>query len=126
VAPAAKVKLVRAPSFDTEGLVSAGARHHLCQAAVASRKNVADIVEDADANPIRRMRIRLGRLWVEWRQLDDDVEMTSEDIHVIGLYVLGRRWTRNYFPMQKVERIRFKMSSAVVEPVSSSRARRAL
>jgi transposase len=48
------------------------------------RKNMADIVEDADANLTRRMRILLDRLWVEWRQLDYDVEMASEDIERIA------------------------------------------
>jgi hypothetical protein len=31
---------------------------------------MADIVEDADANLTRRMRILLDRLWGEWRQFD--------------------------------------------------------
>ena len=48
------------------------------------RKNMADIVEDADANLTRRMRILLDRLWVEWRQLDYDIEVASEDIERIA------------------------------------------
>src|ERR1700694_4388368 len=44
------------------------------------RKNMADLVEDADANLTRRMRILLDRLWVEWRQLDHDIEKASQDI----------------------------------------------
>jgi len=48
------------------------------------RKNMADIVEDADVNLTRRMRIMLDRRWVEWRQLDYDIEMASEDIERIA------------------------------------------
>lgn len=36
----------------------------------------------------------------------------------------GRGWDRHYLPMQKVEKIRLRMSSLVVVPVRSSRARR--
>jgi transposase len=45
---------------------------------------MADIVEDADANLTRRMRTLLDRLWVEWRQLDYDIETASEDIERIA------------------------------------------
>ncbi len=45
---------------------------------------MADIVEDAEANSTRRMRTLLDRLWVEWRQLDYDIETASEDIERIA------------------------------------------
>jgi transposase len=48
------------------------------------RKNMAAIVEDADANLTRRMRTLLDRLWVEWRQLDYDIEVAGEDIERIA------------------------------------------
>jgi hypothetical protein len=36
----------------------------------------------------------------------------------------GQRWTPLYFPMQKVPKMRFRMSSVVVAPVISSRGRK--
>jgi transposase len=48
------------------------------------RKNMANLVEDADANLTRRMRTLLDRLWGEWKQLDYDIEIASQDIERIG------------------------------------------
>jgi transposase len=42
------------------------------------------IVEDADNRLSPRMRTLLDRLWVEWRQLDYDIEVASEDINRIA------------------------------------------
>lgn len=47
------------------------------------RKQMPAIVEDADQNLTPRMRMLLDRLWVEWRQLEYDVEAASEDIEKI-------------------------------------------
>ena len=41
------------------------------------------------------------------------------------LHLMGHRCTLLYFPMQKVPKIKFRMSSVVVAPVISSRGRRA-
>ncbi len=48
------------------------------------RKHIAEIIEDADSNLTPRMRTLLDRLWVEWRQLDFDVETASQDIERIA------------------------------------------
>jgi transposase len=48
------------------------------------RKNIAGIIEDADVNLTPRMRTLIDRLWVEWRQLDNDIEMAGEDIERIA------------------------------------------
>jgi transposase len=47
------------------------------------RKQMPLIVEDADQNLTPRMRTLLDRLWVEWRQLEYDIEAASEDIEKI-------------------------------------------
>jgi transposase len=48
------------------------------------RRHMPFIVEDADNRLSPRMRTLLDRLWVEWRQLDYDIEMASEDIKRIA------------------------------------------
>jgi len=48
------------------------------------RKQMAAILEDADANLTPRMRTLLDRLWGEWRQLECDVETASDDIERIA------------------------------------------
>src|SRR5208282_1463447 len=48
------------------------------------RKNMANLVEDADANLTRRMRTLLDRLWGEWKQLDFEIETASQDIERIA------------------------------------------
>jgi transposase len=44
------------------------------------RKNMAALLEDADQNLTPRMRTLLDRLWVEWKQLQYDIDVASEDI----------------------------------------------
>jgi transposase len=48
------------------------------------RRHMPFVIEDADNRLRPRMRTLLDRLWVEWRQLDYDVEMASEDIERIA------------------------------------------
>lgn len=48
------------------------------------RNQMASLLEDADLNLTPRLRILLDRMWVEWRQLDYDVEVASEDIERIA------------------------------------------
>jgi transposase len=48
------------------------------------RRHMPFIVEDADNRLSPRLRTLLDRLWVEWRQLDYDIEMASEDIERIA------------------------------------------
>jgi len=46
-------------------------------------------------------------------------------IRLVATFAGPVHWTPLYFPMQKVPKIKFRMSSAVVAPVISSRGRRA-
>lgn len=48
------------------------------------RKHIGDIVEDADNQLTPLLRSVLSRLWVEWRQLDYDVEAAGQDIERIA------------------------------------------
>jgi transposase len=48
------------------------------------RNHMPFIVEDAESQLSPRMRTLLDRLWVEWRQLDYDVETASDDIERIA------------------------------------------
>jgi transposase len=48
------------------------------------RKHIAEVIEDAEANLTPRMRALIDRLWVEWRQLDYDIEMAGQDIERIA------------------------------------------
>jgi transposase len=48
------------------------------------RKHIAEVIEDADSNLTPRMRTLLNRLWVEWRQLDFDIETATQDIERIA------------------------------------------
>jgi transposase len=48
------------------------------------RNHMPFIVEDAENQLSPRMRTLLDRLWVEWRQLDYDVETASDDIERIA------------------------------------------
>jgi transposase len=48
------------------------------------RKQMAAILEDADANLTPRMRTLLDRLWMEWKQLENDIETASQDIECIS------------------------------------------
>jgi len=47
-------------------------------------------------------------------------------IYFRSLHFFGYPRTSHYFPMQKVEKIRFRISSAVVAPVNASRLRSAV
>jgi transposase len=48
------------------------------------RRQMSLLVEDAENHLTPRMRTLLDRLWVEWRQLDYDVETASQDIERIA------------------------------------------
>lgn len=48
------------------------------------RNQMASLLEDAELNLTPRMRTLLDRMWVEWRQLDSDIEVASEDIQRIA------------------------------------------
>lgn len=48
------------------------------------RKHIVEVIEDADTNLSPRMRTLLDRLWVEWRQLDFDIEAAGQDIERIA------------------------------------------
>jgi transposase len=59
------------------------------------RNNMAAILEDADNKLTPRMRTLLDRLWVEWRQLDHDIETDSEDIQRVCDEDVGCRRLRH-------------------------------
>ncbi len=48
------------------------------------RHQLPTILEDADLKLSPRMRNLLGRLWEEWKQLENDVESASEEIERIA------------------------------------------
>jgi transposase len=48
------------------------------------RKQMAGILEDADQNLTPRLRTLLDLIWREWKQLDQDIELTSTQIETIA------------------------------------------
>jgi transposase len=47
------------------------------------RNRMAEVLEDADNALTPRLRILLERLWVEWKQLESDIAVASEEIEQI-------------------------------------------
>jgi transposase len=48
------------------------------------RNQMASLLENADLNLTSRMRTLLDRLWIEWKQLEYEIDVASEDIERIS------------------------------------------
>src|SRR5215470_15880773 len=48
------------------------------------RKNLPEVIEDAEQNLTPRLRWLLERLWQEWKQLDIDIETITDEIERIS------------------------------------------
>ena len=48
------------------------------------RKNLPEVIEDAEQNLSSRLRLLLERLWQEWKQLELDVKTITEEIERIS------------------------------------------
>ena len=48
------------------------------------RKNLPEVIEDAEQNLTARLRWLLDRLWQEWKQIDSDVQVITEEIERIS------------------------------------------
>jgi len=48
------------------------------------RKNLPEVIEDAEQNLSSRLRLLLERLWQEWKQLEIDVKAITEEIERIS------------------------------------------
>jgi transposase len=48
------------------------------------RKKLPDVIEDAEQNLSSRLRWLLQRLWLEWKQIDHDVQVITEEIERIS------------------------------------------
>ena len=48
------------------------------------RKKLPDVIEDAEQNLSSRLRWLLQRLWLEWKQVDHDIQVITEEIERIS------------------------------------------
>jgi transposase len=48
------------------------------------RKNLAEVIEDAEQNLSGRLRWLLERLWQEWKQVESDIQAITEEIERIS------------------------------------------
>src|SRR5262250_3726888 len=56
------------------------------------RKKLPEVIEDAEQNLSSRLRWLLERLWLEWKQVESDIQAVTEEIErIANEHVLCRR-----------------------------------